>query len=207
MRPLTTTISSQVRCRTCQALPWPLQPELRAAGSMDPGAGLQRCCPCLAHTAASHLRSAPCLSPGAWCPHPTLPAADLRAPACFPAARAQPQSCLQGEAEQQGARGERLHGHHQVVCDLQPLPAAALLPLRDLRQLHPQVRPPLPLGGQLHRGGAQAQEPQHLLFLFSISFWSRRIGNPKVVQRTAKPPRASPCRATSGGLSWRDPTS
>lgn len=65
--------------------------------------------------------------------------------------------CAQAPApSDEGVPGERVHGEHQVVHDLPPLPPAALLPLRGLRQLHPQVRPPLPLGRQLHRRGVHA---------------------------------------------------
>lgn len=59
----------------------------------------------------------------------------------------------------QGVPGERLHGQHQVVHHLPPLPAAALQPLRGVRQLRAQVRPPLPLGGPVHRRGARPPAP------------------------------------------------
>lgn len=60
---------------------------------------------------------------------------------------------LQGSTPQQGVPDQWLHCQHQMVHDLQSLPAATLLALRHLRQLHPQVRSPLPLGGELHWRG------------------------------------------------------
>ena len=61
---------------------------------------------------------------------------------------------VQGSTAQQRVPDQRLHCQHQVVHDVQPLQAAPLLTLRHMRQLHPQVRSPLPMGWQLHwRGG------------------------------------------------------
>ena len=57
----------------------------------------------------------------------------------------------------QGADGQRLRGEHQVVHHVQPLQAAAVQPLRGVRQLRRQVRPPLPVGRHLHRTGAPVE--------------------------------------------------
>ena len=43
-------------------------------------------------------------------------------------------------------------GNREVVLDLLPPPPAAVLALRDLRQLRAAFRPPLPVGGAVRRG-------------------------------------------------------
>ncbi len=65
--------------------------------------------------------------------------------------------CIQYEMQDtgahQGVSGQWLHGEHQMVHHLQPPPAAQGLPLCCLRQLRPQVRPPLSLGRPMYWRG------------------------------------------------------
>jgi len=62
--------------------------------------------------------------------------------------------CRQAAEPDEGADGERIRADHEVVHHVQPLPAATVQPLRGVRQLRRQVRPPLPVGRHLHRTGA-----------------------------------------------------
>lgn len=85
-------------------------------------------------------------------PQTRLPLSRQAAP--WPASRGPAPACSRA-ACLTCSPGQRLHGVHQVLHHVRALPPAALLPLRRVRQLRGQVRPPLPLGGHLHRPGAR----------------------------------------------------
>jgi hypothetical protein len=61
---------------------------------------------------------------------------------------------LQTTRADEGVPGKWIHSQHKVVLDMQPLQTPTMLPLRCVRQLRPQIRPPLPVGRYLRRRGS-----------------------------------------------------